>query len=860
MRVTYSDDTSQTVHVDGSWKSNKDEVPNWTQRAFDDRDWTAAQVLGDMGMVPWGDLATGVETKLPPATYWRKELELHKSIARAMVYASALGAYELTINGNRVGQDYFNPGWPELRKRVCYHTYDVTSMLRLGDNCLAGILSTGWYAGYIWAGPFNYGKTPQLLVQLEIQYDDGTTQTIATDESWKCSYGPLLEADLQQGETYDARLEIPNWNLIGCDDATWHKPDLVMDVHAAAGAGGSQADQRQLEASSNVTVRVQQEIKPVKMNEPKPGVTIFDLGQVISGWARIRTKGPAGTKIVLRFSGMLNPDGTLYTDYLREARATDTYILKGAGADEIWEPRFTYHGFQYVEISGHTETPTLDTVTGVVCHSDVPVTGSFACSDERVNKLYSNCIWTLKGNLVDIPTGCGDRAERLGWMGLGQMIYSWCYSFDMDAFLTKWMVDIVDAQATGASGAYLQCSPFWGDVESPGWSDDGVCVPYALHRFYGDTRIIEEHFESLSTYVAHIERSLTNHLRTGNVYHSSPDANFNGYGDWLAIVENRELHNDVLNTLWNGWSVSNMAEMAEATGKREDALKYQQLLANMKQAFDEAYVAADGKVRDDTQAEYALGLYFGFFPQEKVLLAVDHLVDDIVNKSHTQTRSDALQQNPVIPAGHLTTGFHGTRALLPMLSKYGHNDVAYRLLLQDTYPSWLYCVKHGATSVYERWDSWMPEKGFQDPRMNSFHMPHLMASVVEWLMADVGGIKTEGAGFKRVLIEPHVGEGLSWAEASYQSINGEIAVRWQKAQDGSLTMRVTIPPNTTAAISVPKNGIASVSIQESGLPVWSAGRFLDNAAAISGAAEDSHYVTFQTGSGNYDFQVVGVAE
>ncbi len=596
------------------------------------------------------------------------------------------------------------------------------------------------------------------------------------------------------------------------------------------------------------------------MSEPKPGVTVFDLGQMISGWVRIRTKGPPGTRIVLRFSGMLNPDGTLYTEYLREARATDTYFLKGSGEDELWEPTFTYHGFQYVEISGHTETLTLDTITGVVCHSDVPVTGSFACSDERVNQLYSNCIWTLKGNLVDIPTGCGDRAERLGWMGLGQMIYTWCYSFDMNAFLTKWMVDIVDAQASGASGAFLQCSPAWGDVESPGWSDDGVCVPYALHRFYGNTRIVEENYESLSTYLTHIERSLTNHLRTGRVYHSSPDANFNGYGDWLAIVENRALHNDVLNTLWNGWSVSNMAELAEAIGKRQDALRYQQLLANMKQAFDEAFVAADGRVRDDTQAEYALGLYFGFFPQTKISLAVDHLVDDIVNKSHTQARPDALQQHPVIPPGHLTTGFHGTRALLPMLSKYGRNDVAYRLLLQDTYPSWLYCVKNGATSVYERWDSWMPETGFQDPRMNSFHMPHLMASVVEWLMADVGGIQAAEPGFRHILIQPQVGEGLSWAHASYQSINGEIAVSWTKATGGSLTMKVTIPPNTTATIRVPKNGMQSVSIRESGSPVWSEGRFLDNEVAISGIAEDSSYVAFRTGSGHYDFRVAGVAE
>jgi alpha-L-rhamnosidase len=821
------------------------ESAKWSMGLLNTNEWSAK----------WIGYANKTETNLPGATYWRKEIVLDRPISRAVVYASALGDYELTVNGKRVGEDYFNPGWPEFRKRIYYYTYDVTDMLHKGNNLLGGILSTGWYAGYIWSGPYNYGKDPKLLVQLTIEYVDGTTQTFGTDNTWKCSYGPLLEADIQQGETYDARLEMPGWDKAGFNDSKWNTPDLIGNVSADSGMYRGQSYNRILEASPNVTVKVQHEVKPVKMSQPKPGVYIFDLGQNIAGWARIKAKGPAGTKIVIRFAGMLNPDGTLYTDYLRDARAIDTYILKGAGKDEVWEPKFTYHGFQFVEITGYPGEPSLEDITGVVCNSDVPRVGSFSCSDERVNKLYSNCVRTLLANLVDLPTGCADRAERLGWCAKGPIVYTWLYTFDMGSFLKKWMVDLTDAQSLGASGSYLQVAPIWGDVESPGWSDDGVCVPYGLYKFYGDTRIIEENYKSLSTYINHVENNLTAYLRTGPGYHPTGEQ-FIGYGDWLAIVEDRELHSDVLNTLWNGWSVSNMAEMAKAIGKNEDASKYMKLLVNIKNAFNDTYVSSDGKVKDDIQSEYALGLYFGFIRDEKIPLAVKQLVDDILNKSHTQMRPDALLQNPVIPPGHLTTGFHGTRALLPILSKYGQNDLAYQLLLKDTYPSWLYCVKNGATSVYERWDSWMPDKGFQDSRMNSFSMPDLMASIIEWLMADVGGIKSEGAGFKEILIKPYLGEGLSRAEATYKSINGTIAVNWKKSEDASLNMQVTIPPNTKAIISVPKNGMEAVLIKEGGQIVWSKRNMQTTVAGIDEANEDSDYVNFNVDSGVYDFNVV----
>jgi alpha-L-rhamnosidase len=795
------------------------------------------------------------DPKLPQATYWRKEVKTEKTVARAMLYASALGSYVVHINGRRVGNDYFNPGWTDFRKRVYYHTYDVTAMLRPGHNALAAILSTGWYAGYIWAGPFNYGSTPKLLLQLNVEYVDGTRQTVGTGTDWKVSYGPLLEADIQQGETYDARLEIPNWNLAGFDDSNWEAPDVKQEpVPIKVERDNSLA---LLCAAPHPPVRRQREIRPVSMSCPTPGTYVFDLGESIAGWAKLKAKGPQGSNIVLRCTGKLNPDGTIYYEYLREARVKDSYVLKGSGEEEVWEPLFTYHGFQYVEVTGYPGVPTLDTITGVVCNSDLERTGSFECSDPRVNQLYRNSVDTIVANFVDLPTGCSDRSERLGWMGQAQLMYSWCYSYDMNAFLDKYMTDIVDAQSFGKSGSYLQVSPIWGDIESPGWSDDGVCVPYALYRFYGNTNIVAKNYESLQKYLAHIERSLTGYLRIGPVYHYDGQK-FIGYGDWLAIVENRELHADVLNTLWNGWSVSNMAELAAGIGKHDDAAKYRQLLKNMKSAFNAAYVSSDGKVKHDIQGEYALGLYFNFFPENKIAGAVAHLVDDVANKSHTEARENPSKKPRIIPPGHLTTGFHSSRALLPVLSKYGQNALAYKLLLQDTYPSWLYPVKYGATSCWERWDSWSADQGFQDKRMNSFGMPHLMASVVEWLMSYAAGIQSSGLGGKRIAVKPYPSEGLTWLHTSYKSINGNIAVKWTRMNGGAFTMQVSIPPNTKGTISVPKNGAKSVVVYESGKLVWSKNTLVGKIPGIATAIEDADYVNFQVGSGSYEFTTLAL--
>jgi alpha-L-rhamnosidase len=401
----------------------------------------------------------------------------------------------------------------------------------------------------------------------------------------------------------------------------------------------------------------------------------------------------------------------------------------------------------------------------------------------------------------------------------------------------------------------MQVAPFWGDVESPGWSDDGIAVPYGLYKAYGDTAIIRKHYDAMARYIGYIQSKLVNHLRPANLGIVS-DPKFVGYGDWLAITQNREGNADIFNTLLNGASVNMMAEMAEAIGRTADAAAYRKLFEDMRTAFDQAYISSQGVVRDESQMEYALALYYGFIPENKIPLAVTHLADDILNKSHQQTFPDAQGKHPTIPAGHLTTGFHGSRALLPVLSKYGRNDVAYHLLLADTYPSWLYPVKLGATSAWERWDGWTPEKGFQDPRMNSFSMPDLMASVGEWLFHYVGGIGQQGEGFKNIVIKPYIGEGLTWARASYDSMHGTIAVRWEKS-GGTLVVNVTIPANTSATVSLPGSGTGPVMITEGGKPLWSDGAYVGGVAGISGASEKREQIDVAVGSGTYSFSVIG---
>ena len=734
--------------------------------------------------------------------YLRKTFKLGKPVAKARLFATALGLYQLDLNARRVGDIVFAPEWTDYRKRIRYQAYDVTALLKPGENVVAGLVGQGWYSGHIGLGGYkHYGKTPALFAQLEVTYTDGTTEQIVTDGSWKATASPILSSDFMKGETYDARLEVNGWNEPGGDERSW-QPATVREETP-----------RPLESQVTEPVRKICEIAAKTLTEPKPGCWTFDLGQNMVGYVRLKVTAPAGTQLTLRHAEMLNPDGTMYTKNLRSATSIDTYLCKGGGV-EVFQPHFTFHGFRYVELTGLPEKPALDAITGIVLASDTPRTGEFACSDPRINQLYSNICWGQRGNYLSVPTDCPQRDERLGWMGDAQVfVRTATYNSDVAAFFTKWLVDVDDAQR---DGAFTDVSPGTGcGAGTPAWGDAGVICPWTIYQVYGDTRLLAAHYPAMVRWIewcrAHSNNLIRDKDRGGD------------YGDWLSI--GADTPKDLIGTAYFAYSSQLVAQAASALGKAEDAAKYEQLFQDIKAAFNKKYVAADGRIHGNTQCCYVMALKFGLLPDEQRAKAVDYLVEDITAKKD-----------------HLSTGFVGVSYLLPVLTQAGRLDTVFKLFQQDTFPSWLFSVKHGATTIWERWDGWTPEKGFQSPGMNSFNH-YSLGSCGEWMFSSLAGIDTDGPGFKKLLIRPTPGHGITWVKASYHSIHGRIATSWKVAGD-SFSLDVTLPPNTTATICIPAKDAASV--MESGQPAATA-------AGLKFLRLDHGTAVYQAGAGSYAF-------
>jgi alpha-L-rhamnosidase len=818
-----------------------------------------------------------------PAVYLRKPFALKAAPQRAIVYVTAAGIEELRINGARVGNDFFTPGWTNYDKRLYYFAYDVTKLLRTGDNVLGAVLGDGWY------GLHHRGRGKlSLLAQLHVEYADGTQETVASDASWKTtSNGPIRMSDIYQGEDYDARKELTGWDSPGYNDAAWDASalnpfrstsawlDVTEKVRKAIQNGAvdlvvsnamfgdpvygtpkslriafridDKTEQRELaegqplriggagkklviekaqygadvqppkiaaalrQSHPGSPVQKTQTLKVVRRTEPKPGRWVFDLGQNFSGWARLKVNGPAGTKITLRFAEILNPDGTIYTTNLRAAKATDTYILRGQG-DEVWEPALTFHGFRYVEVTGLPTAPADDTITGIVLHSNAPQTSAFECSNPMLNQLFKNTVWGQRSNYFEVPTDCPQRDERMGWAGDAQaFIGTAIYNMDVAPFFTAWLRTYEDCQ--NAEGSFADIAPVGNGGASPGWGDAGVICPWTIYRVYGDRRMLEERYPSMCRWIAWMEKHSKDCVR--------PDE---GYGDWLNVQA--ELPKDVISTAYFAYSTSLMVQAAKALGKTDDAARFQQLLARIKTAFNRAFVAADGRIKGHTQTAYLMALGFDLLPAEKRPLAAAHLIKLIDERK-----------------GHLSTGFLGVNLLLPVLTDIGRVDVAYRLLQNQTYPSWSYSIKHGATTIWERWDGWTEDRGFQDAAMNSFNH-YAYGSCGQWMFAAMAGIDTEKPGFQRIVIRPRIGGEINDVKASYDSIRGRIATHWRQ-EAGHLRLDVTIPANTTATVYVPAQAASNVA--ESGKPAATSPgvkfvRLADGAAV------------YQIGSGSYSFQ------
>ena len=760
---------------------------------------------------PTGDEYDDVGTALAPSPYLRKEFRLEKPVSRARLYATALGVYEPYVNGERVGEDVLAPGWTDYRKRVQYQTYDVTGLLEEGRNVLGAVLGDGWYAGFVGFDPkhrgAHYGPRPHLLAQLQVEYEDGTMQSIVSDGSWKSSTGPILYSDLLVGESYDARQEMAGWHEPGFDDSDWYP------------AGVEEIQSPPLVAQPDEGVRVIEEVAAEAVAEPESGVYVFDMGQNMVGWVRLKVEGEAGTEVTLRHAEALNPDGTIYTTNLRFARATDRYVLRGGG-EEVYEPRFTFHGFRYVEVTGYPGEPPLEAITGRVVHSATPPTGSFECSSPMVNKLQSNIVWGQRGNFLSIPTDCPQRDERLGWTGDAQ-IFVGTASFNMDvaAFFTKWMADVEDAQSPeGAFPDVAPLLPMTLDLSrgAPAWGDAGIIVPWTIYRFYGDTRIVEKHYGAMTRWMDYLHKANPELLRNNKLG--------NNYGDWLSPFGDAT-PKDLLATAYWAYDAKLIAEMACATGRDGDGAAYEELFENIKNAFNAAYVDPEGRVKGDTQTGYLLALHMDLLPEELRAAAAEHLIEAIEREDW-----------------HLSTGFAGVGYLCPVLTEAGYPDVAYRLLENETYPSWGYTIRNRATTIWERWDGWTEEKGFQSPNMNSFNH-YSLGSVGEWLYRYVGGIDADTAGFGRILIRPRPGGSLTHARAEYDSVRGKIVSAWSIEGD-QFTLGVTIPPNTTATVHVPV---------ESGLGISESDNPLEQAEGVKILRMEEREVVLAVGSGHYEF-------
>ncbi|HHY86331.1 MAG TPA: family 78 glycoside hydrolase catalytic domain [Verrucomicrobia bacterium] len=735
------------------WKAAVAPAGDWFAAGFDVTAWTNAILHGRYAEHPsrYSDNTVG------PGRYLRKAFRAKPDIVRARLYATALGVYEVFVNGERVNQDsILDPGWTDYAHRVMAQTYDVTRLIRRGDNAVAAVVADGWYAGRVgWMGLAQYGTVPAFAAQLEITYRDGSMQTIVTDESWRAGAGEIIGSDMQWGEIIDARKRVEGWNRAGFDDSHW--ANAVIQTQQAA-----------VVPQAGPPVRRILEVRPVKIT-PRGASWLVDFGQNLVGFVRVSARGKAGAVITVRHAEMLSPDGSLYTVNLRPALSTDTFILSGRGR-ETFEPHFTFHGFRYAEISGYPGRLSEDDIRAIVVSSDTPRTGWWESSNPELNRLYENIVWSQRGNFLSVPTDCPQRDERMGWLG-DALVFAptAARNANVAGFFMKWLTDVNDAQ--GPQGEFPTVAPRANQNNSwPVWGDAGVIIPWAMYRAYGDKAFLANSYTNMARWVDYSRGNSKNLIRTG------------GVGDHLAPQRTPV---DVVATAYFANSARIVADSAALLGYDEDAGKYDALHRDIARAFNEAFVSTNGVVRGDTQTAYILALEFNLLPE--------HLRPEAARR---------LAEN-VETAGHLTTGFIGVGLLCPALTAIGRADLAWKLVLTDSYPSWLFSVKNGATTIWERWDGWTPERGFQDPAMNSFNH-YSFGAVGEWLFGGAAGIQPDNAqpGYKHSYLRPQFTSQIEWVKATQHSPYGEIRSHW-RAQGEEIVYDVTIPPNSSATMELP---------------------------------------------------------
>lgn len=828
---------------EGKWSA----ISTWEMAKLNSSDWKAKWIGVDLN-----HLAKKGEYHLPPSPYIRKQVQLGKKVSSARLYISSLGLHNFYINGEKIGNDYFASGWTDYNKRVYYNVYDVTSNIKNGDNVFGAILSNGWYAGYLGYALLVgtpqvrqfYGDYPLMKAQIDVTFEDGSKEVIHSDNSWKTSVGAILESDFLEGEAHDASKEPIGWNTVGFNDSQWGNVSQVDDKSGQL-----------LQLYPSNPVRIFKELPTKSIKKIAEGKYIIDFGQNFAGIVRLKMKGDAGQTLTFRYGEMLHTDGSLMVENLRKARGIDYYTFRGDASGEEWSPSFTFHGFQFVEVSGLKGEPKADFLTGLALTSDLNTVGHFESDNAMLNQLYSNIVWTQKANYLDVPTDCPQRDERLGWTGDAQVyMRSAIFNQDVAPFHTKWVQDLHDSQ--WANGAYPVYAPMpvnskgvaairASDTFSPGWSEAGIICTYEIFHGYDDLRIVKKSMPYMIKFMDFLKKKAINGVMVEGIFEdASPKG---GFGDWLSVGP--KTSPDLLATTYYFYCTKMMVEMAHAIGDHQRAKQYEEELKVIRSGFKKHYMDADQKIKINAKV-YGNGEGYvegqnGFSGHTQSAYA-NVIYSGILDENDTKKAGEYLRELVEQNGNKLTTGFLGFKPLLPALSKTGNVDKAYALMLSEEYPSLGYEVANGATSIWERWDSFTKDKGFiHNAAMNSFSH-YAFGSVNEWMFENMIGIKAIQNGYQQISIKPEMENyGVAKASGSFRSIAGKISSNWQITNTEKV-LNVEIPVNVTAFCHIKADNQNKIKLN---------GKSLDKLAYVKSISNKDGHVIIELGSGNYKFNV-----
>ncbi|WP_058308450.1 family 78 glycoside hydrolase catalytic domain [Gracilibacillus massiliensis] len=788
----------------------KENVSEWSDSSY----FEMGLLNKDEWVADW--IAAPLKWNGEPAPKLARSFQVNGNVKKARIYVTALGLYELQLNGKRVGEDYFTPGWTSYQSRLQYQTYDVTDLIASGDNEITGLLGNGWYKGNLaWEGRENvFGDRLSLLAQIHIELENGEELLVATDDKWAATESSIRMSELYHGETIDASFETDQTEAV---EILEHSYDILV-------------------AQENEPVRKIETLSPKELIQTPNGETVIDFGQNMVGWVSFDIEGEAGQEVQMKHAEILDGEGNFYTANLRTAKQTNTFILSGNGK-ETFEPSFSFQGFRYVQLIGFNDNQLhLKKFRGVVLHSDMEITGDFKSSDPIINQLQHNILWGLKGNFLDVPTDCPQRDERLGWTGDAQMfIRTASYIANVGPFFTKWLRD-VEADQDKEGGIPFVVPNVLEDMEEPhentvqkpfssaAWGDAAVICPWTLYLAYGDKRILEEQYHSMTLWISYIKNQGENPYLWNTGFH---------FGDWLALDAKPDSYvgatdRSYIATAFFAYSTSLVKRIAKIIGKEEDYSYFAELQENIIQAFTDEFITPNGKIAVPTQTAQILALMF-------------NLVDTKAKERAVEKLEELLEESNY----HLTTGFVGTPYLNHVLTENGMNDAAYTLLFQKDYPSWLYQITKGATTIWEHWDGIKEDGSFWSTDMNSFNH-YAYGAIGDWLYRKVAGLELdeEIPGFKHFTVKPYIGDGLEWAEATLESMYGEIKSGWKKDDTGNMQLEIIVPPNTNATVKL--LGVEGNDVKENG-------KELSQAEGVLSVNHQDGEVAISLGSGKYLF-------